>query len=91
MRSTQRGRARRPSGGEHVFADDSGRLWTAARAVYGSGPYGDGEGAVVFHCISDSREAVRAIESDPGRRLADLGDDGLRALLHDAPPIGRLI
>ena len=70
----------RPSGGERVFADDRGRLWSA---VY------TGE-AVVFSCISDGRESGRAIAVDPARFDASVGDDTLRAWLNAAPRIGTL-
>jgi hypothetical protein len=75
------GRSRsRPSGGERVFADDAGRLWSAAYT---------GE-AVVFTCISDGRESGRAIAVDLSRFDASVGDDTLRAWLSAAPRIGTL-
>jgi len=70
----------RPSGGERVFADDAGRLWSAAYT---------GE-AVVFTCISDGRESGRAIAVDLARIDASVGDDTLRAWLKAAPRIGTL-
>lgn len=70
----------RPSGGQRVFADDRGRLWSAAHT---------GE-AVVFTCISDGRQSGRAI-AVPLPRLDDsIGDDTLRAWLNAAPRIGTL-
>lgn len=83
IHSTTRPR-RRPSGGERVFADDTGRLWSASLAD-------DVAGAVVFACISDSRQAVRAIAVDATLHLADVSDETLRAWLREAPRIGRLI
>ena len=75
------GRSRsRPSGGERVFADDAGRLWSAANI---------GE-AVVFMCISDGRESGRAIAVDLPRIDGSVGDDTLRAWLNAAPRIGTL-
>ncbi|HET7458476.1 MAG TPA: hypothetical protein VFJ74_12575 [Gemmatimonadaceae bacterium] len=79
---------RRPSGGERVFTDDAGRLWSAA--PYRSGPEGPGGAAVVFACISDARQRTRAIAIDPALRLADAGDEVLRSWLREAPPMGRL-
>ena len=75
--------SRRPSGGERVFADDTGRLWSAA-------PVDGTDGAVVFTCISDSRQAARAIALEAGQHLADVGDETLRAWLREAPRMGRL-
>ena len=74
---------RRPSGGERVFADDEGRLWSAA-PVQGSA------GAIVFTCISDSRQSVRAMALEAGQQLADVGDETLREWLREAPRMGRL-
>ena len=76
--------ARRSSGGERVFSDDDGRLWSASHTRGADG------GAIVFACISDSRQPVRAIAMEPGGRLGDATDEVLRAWLRDAPRIGRL-
>jgi hypothetical protein len=78
-------RAARRSGGERVFSDDDGRLWSASFTREGNGA-----GAVVFSCISDSRQPVRAIAMDGAHRLKDAADDTLRTWLRDAPRIGRL-
>ena len=75
--------SRRPSGGERVFADDAGRLWSAAVS---RGP----DGAVIFSCITDSRQSVRALAVEAGMRIADVADETLRAWLRQAPRIGRL-
>ena len=83
--SSTRKPPRRKSGGERVFADDSGLLWSASHA-----PGADGDGAVVFSCISDSRQAVRAIQVETGFVLADADDEKLRTWLREAPKIGRL-
>lgn len=82
MPQTRRHPPRRPSGGERVFADDLGLLWSALHTR--------GEGAVVFACISDSRQANRAIAAETGLWLADVSDDTLRAWLREAPRICRL-
>lgn len=74
---------RRPSGGERVFADDEGRLWSAA-------PVSGSDGAVVFTCISDSRQSVRAIALEANQHLADVADETLREWLREAPRMGRL-
>jgi hypothetical protein len=73
----------RPSGGERVFSDDHGRLWSAAH-------HREDESAIVFTCISDSRQSIRAIAVDAALRIADVTDETLRAWLRDAPRIGRL-
>lgn len=70
----------RPSGGERVFADARGRLWSAAHS-------GD---AVIFTCISDGRQSGRAIAVDLARLDDSVGDDALRAWLDAAPRIGTL-
>lgn len=73
----------RSSGGERVFSDDNGRLWSAATS---SGSVG----AIVFACISDPRETVRAIAMEETARLADVADETLREWLREAPRMGRL-
>lgn len=70
----------RPSGGERVFADDKGRLWSAAHT---------GE-AVVFTCISDGRQSGRAIGVDLASLDDSVSDETLRAWLNAAPRIGTL-
>jgi len=70
----------RPSGGARVFADQAGRLWSVANA-------GD---AVVFACISDGRQAARAMSAEVARIDEAVGDDTLRAWLNSAPRIGTL-
>jgi hypothetical protein len=47
--------------------------------------------AVVFSCISDSRQPVRAIAIDHSYELADVNDETLRDWLRAAPRMGRLI
>lgn len=63
-----------------VFADESGRLWSAARTA----------GAVVFTCISDARQRSRALAIEDARWEEDAGDEALRAWLGAAPKIGSL-
>ncbi|MES2176259.1 MAG: hypothetical protein V4550_00230 [Gemmatimonadota bacterium] len=74
----------RPSGGERVFTDDQGRLWSAALERRD-----DPSGALVFRCISDGRQSVRALSVDP-LALRDAVDDVLRIWLGNAPRIGLL-
>ena len=69
-----------PSGGERVFADDRGRLWSAAHA---------GE-VIVFTCISDGRHSGRAIVVNLAKLDRTVNDDALRAWLEAAPRIGML-
>jgi len=70
----------RQHGGERVFADDQGRLWSAAHS----------DGAVVFTCISDGRHSGRALAVDVATLDESVGDDLLRAWLNSAPQIGTL-
>ena len=74
----------RPSGGERVFTDDQGRLWSAALDLRD-----DPIGALVFRCISDGRQSVRALAVDPPAFREAL-DDALRVWLGNAPRIGIL-
>lgn len=74
----------RHSGGERVFTDEHGLLWSATHR------WSVSNGAVVFACISDSRQTVRAIAVDSRFRMPDVADETLRAWLRDAPRIGLL-
>ena len=74
----------RPSGGERVFTDDQGRLWSAALDQRD-----DPEGALVFRCISDGRQSARALTVDP-LAIREAVDDALRGWLTAAPRIGVL-
>ncbi|HEY2376530.1 MAG TPA: hypothetical protein VGH98_11200 [Gemmatimonadaceae bacterium] len=65
---------------QRVFADESGRLWSAALTAR----------AVVFTCISDARQSGRAIAIEDIMREDDAGDETLRAWLGAAPKIGSL-
>jgi len=74
----------RPSGGERVFTDAFGRLWSAAS-------HADAHGVtVVFTCITEGRQSGRAIVIDLPEEVGDVGDETLRAWLEAAPRIGRL-
>jgi hypothetical protein len=84
QRVSTRNPPHRSSGGERVFTDDEGRLWRAALEER-DGP----DGALVFRCISDGRQSVRALAVDP-LALPDAGDEVLRAWLRAAPRIGIL-
>jgi hypothetical protein len=70
----------RPSGGERVFADEKGRLWSAAHV---------GE-VIIFTCISDGRDSGRAIIVNLARLDSSVEDQTLRAWLNAAPRIGTL-
>ena len=63
-----------------VFADESGRLWSAVETTR----------ALVFTCISDARLSHRAIAIEDTMREDDAGDETLRAWLGAAPKIGSL-
>jgi hypothetical protein len=65
---------------ERVFADESGRLWSAAHTAF----------AVVFTCISDARQSRRALAIEDATREDEAGDETLRAWLGAAPKIGSL-
>jgi len=67
-----------------VFTDDEGRFWCAALQERD-----DSDGALVFRCISDGRQSVRARAVDPFT-LPGAGDDLLRVWLRAAPRIGIL-
>ena len=84
QRATIRIAPNRRSGGERVFTDDEGRLWSAALEQRD-----DLDGALVFRCISDGRQSIRALSVDP-LTLPDAVDEVLRAWLHAAPRIGTL-
>jgi len=83
-RASTRNPPQRPSGGERVFTDDEGRLWSAALEERD-----DPGGALVFRCISDGRQSVRALAVDP-LALPEADDEILRAWLRAAPPVGTL-
>lgn len=74
----------RPSGGERVFADNTGRLWSAASQTDDSGI------TVIFTCISDGRQSGRALVIESAEEVGDVGEETLRAWLEAAPRIGRL-
>ena len=71
----------RSSDSVRVFADDSGRLWSAA-------PSG---GVLVFNCISETRHAGRALAVELTTLDDSVSDDALRAWLEQAPNIGTLL
>jgi hypothetical protein len=73
-----------------VFSDAAGKLWSAA--VTPSRDSGRTSGAVVFACITDAREPIRAraLADDDDDRVGDLDDATLCAWLREAPRIGRL-
>ena len=70
----------RPSGSERVFADETGRFWSATRTA----------SAMIFTCISDARQSGRAIALEGAMREEEIGDETLRAWLGAAPRIGTL-
>jgi len=83
-RLTNRERKTRPSGGERVFTDAGGRLWSALSHTDAHGV------TVVFTCITEGRQSARAISLDLREEVGDVGDETLRAWLEAAPRIGRL-
>ncbi|HSQ32709.1 MAG TPA: hypothetical protein VLN49_22795 [Gemmatimonadaceae bacterium] len=71
----------RSSDSVRVFADDMGRLWSAARTG----------GVLVFNCISETRHAGRALAVELTKLDDSVSDDALRAWLEQAPNIGTLL
>ena len=84
QKASTRNPSQRSSGGERVFTDDEGRLWSAALEERD-----EPGGALVFRCISDGRQPLRALAVDP-IALLEARDDTLRAWLRAAPPVGTL-
>lgn len=76
---------RRSSGSERIFEDETSRLWSAGHMVTPGG-----SDAVVFTCLSDPREAVRAVALDAEVPLTEAGSSQLRMLLDAAPRLGKL-
>ena len=76
---------RHSSGSERIFEDATRRLWSAGRSATPRG-----SDALVFTCLSDSREAVRAVVLDRELPLTEAGAEQLRSLLAVAPMLGRL-
>jgi hypothetical protein len=83
-RTSNKQQTTRPSGGERVFTDAKGRLWSAASHADDNGV------TVIFSCINDGRQSGRAIVVELPQEVGDVGDDTLRAWLEAAPRIGRL-
>ena len=83
-KSSSREKPTRPSGGERVFADSQGRLWSAASLVEADGA------TVIFTCISDGRQSGRALVVKLTGEVGDVEEDTLRGWLEAAPRIGRL-
>lgn len=71
----------RSSESVRVFADGSGRLWSAARSG----------GVLVFNGISETRHTGRALAVELTRLDDSVSDDALRAWLEQAPAIGTLL
>jgi len=76
-------RPRRSSGSERIFEDETRRLWSAGHSTTGSG-------AVVFTCLSDAREAIRAVALDVEVPLTEAGSSQLQMLLGKAPRLEML-
>jgi hypothetical protein len=78
-------RLRRDSGSERIFEDDTRRLWSAGHSVTPTG-----SDALVFTCLSDAREAIRAVALDVEVPLTEAGSTQLQLLLTKAPRLGQL-
>ena len=83
-RPTSRKPPNRSSGGERLFSDTAGRLWSAAFST-------SSQDALVFSCLSDARAPTRALAAPARFRLSDASDDDLRTMLAEAPEVGRLM
>jgi hypothetical protein len=77
----------RPPGEERVFSAPDGQLWGASVR---QGPNEGDAIVLVFTCMTEARQSVRAVTIDEGVRLRDLTDDALRAWLATAPTVGKL-
>jgi hypothetical protein len=73
--------APRTNASVRVFADGTGRLWSAAAS---------GE-VLVFNCVTETRRAARAIAVALPELDASVSDDALRSWLDQAPLIGQLL
>lgn len=78
-------RLRRSSGSERIFEDGTRRIWSAGHSATP-----EGADAVVFTCLSDAREAIRAVALDVEVPLTEAGSGQLRMLLDIAPRLGKL-
>jgi hypothetical protein len=78
---------RRPAGEERVFAAPDGQLWGASMRP---GPDDPNSVVLVFTCMNEARQAVRAVVVDSALRLRDVSDDSLREWLATAPTVGKL-
>jgi hypothetical protein len=67
-----------------VFADEAARLWSASLVRP------DGEWALLFLCITDARQAPRAIGVADAGRLTGCPERLLREWLAKAPRMGSL-
>ena len=67
-----------------MFSDESARLWSAEFTRHAM------EWAVVFSCITDARQPIRALALGDDGRPADLTEAILRDWLSRAPRIGPL-
>lgn len=75
----------REPGSERIFEDALRRIWSAGHTNTPTGT-----AALIFTCLSDPRQAVRAVRLDAEVPLTDAGSDKLRMLLDVAPRLGRL-
>lgn len=72
-------------GSERIFEDALRRIWSAGHSNTPTGTE-----ALVFTCLSDPRQAVRAVTLEAEVPLTDAGSDKLRTLLGVAPRLGQL-
>jgi hypothetical protein len=83
--SSTRDPSHRSSGGERVFTDALGRLWSASYVADEAGG-----GAVMFTCVSEVRQSSRAIAARLPEGVEEVEEGTLRAWLEKAPRIGTL-
>ena len=71
-----------------VFGAADGALWGASLET---GLSGEDAAVLVFTCMSEARQGVRAITIEPPVELRDLTDDALRQWLAVAPRVKKLL
>ena len=67
-----------------VFDDASGQQWRASFSI------ADGDGALEFTCLGDSRKHSRVMAVSRSFSFTGVSDESLRGWLASAPLVGRL-
>lgn len=74
-----------PGPGQRIFEDAASRIWSADVSLTPQSVE-----ALLFTCITDPREARRALNAPPGFDLLGTSAESLRGLLSRAPKLGVL-